>query len=71
MVIGNRVGDIVLAFIVIRDIKKGVKLNVDSRRISLVNKGRKGLLVGLSLIVKIYYCALMIVSGLNPSFTFV
>ena len=33
--IGNRVGDIVLAFIdvVIRDLKKGLKLNVDSRRI--------------------------------------
>ena len=35
MVIGNRVGDIVLAFIdvVIRELKKGLKLNVDSRRV--------------------------------------
>ena len=35
VVIDNRVGDIVLAFIdvVIRELKKGLKLNVNSRRI--------------------------------------
>ena len=53
MVIDNRVGDIVLAFIdvFVRELKKVLNSMLTTGVFNLVNKGRKALVVGLSLIV--------------------
>ena len=52
MVIDNRVGDIVLAFIdvFVRELKKVLNSMLTTGVFNLVNKGRKALVVGLSLI---------------------